>query len=159
MGADMPNLSITPCLWFDGNAEEAVQHYLDVFADGRVVEASRRPDGKPLVIVFELAGRRFQALNGGPEFQFTEALSLSVECDTQREIDELWRKLTSGGGSESQCGWLKDRFGLSWQIVPRVLPRLLQDPNPAKAARVMQAMLGMKKLDIAQLKAAYDRVS
>jgi predicted 3-demethylubiquinone-9 3-methyltransferase (glyoxalase superfamily) len=156
----MQNLSITPCLWFDGNAEEAVGLYLDVFGNGRVVEVSRpRPDGKPLVIVFELAGRRFQALNGGPEFESTEAISLSVECDTQREVDELWRRLTADGGSESQCGWLKDRFGLSWQIVPRVLPRLLNDPDAARAGRVMQAMLGMKKLDIAQLEAAYERAS
>jgi predicted 3-demethylubiquinone-9 3-methyltransferase (glyoxalase superfamily) len=153
--------TITPCLWFDGNAEEAVEHYLKVFGNGHVVEFSRYGDatpelaGRALMIVFELEGQRIQALNGGAPFPFNESLSLSVSVDTQADVDRLWAGLCDGG-SESQCGWLKDKFGLSWQIVPRLLPELLQGSDPERAARVMQAMFGMRKLDIASLQRAYD---
>jgi predicted 3-demethylubiquinone-9 3-methyltransferase (glyoxalase superfamily) len=145
---------ITPFLWFDSNAEEAVDFYLTVFKNSRRMEELRIPDeasgpkGKVLTIAFELDGQRFTALNGGPMFKFTEAISFTVRCDTQQEIDEYWSKLTSGGGSESQCGWLKDKFGLSWQIVPAQLGELLKPP------KAMQAMMQMKKLDIAELERA-----
>ncbi|MEV4434407.1 VOC family protein [Streptomyces sp. NPDC049555] len=145
---------ITPCLWFDTEAEEAVDFYLSVFPGSRILEVKRygeagpREPGMVMVIDFELAGQRFMALNGGPEFTFTEALSLSVDCADQAEVDELWARLTEGGGEEGPCGWLKDRFGVSWQIVPRALPELLADPDPVTSQRVMQAMMGMKKIDI-----------
>ena len=145
---------ITPCLWFDGKAEEAAAFYVSVFPDSAVTKVTPGPDGKPLVVEFRLSGVRFQALNGGPEFKFNEAISLSIDCRTQAEVDELWDKLPSGGGSPSQCGWLKDRYGVSWQVVPSVLPQLLSDP--AKAGRVMGALLKMTKLDIAALQAAAD---
>ncbi len=143
---------ITPFLWFDANAEEAVDFYLTVFKNSRRLDevrdsAGREPKGKPLTIAFELDGQRFIALNGGPHFKFNEAVSFVVRCDTQQEVDEYWSKL-SAGGSESQCGWLKDKFGLSWQIVPARLPDLIKNPKS------MQAMLQMKKLDIAELERA-----
>jgi len=144
---------ITPFLWFDSNAEEAVEFYLTVFKNSRRLGEMRVPDGgnggrgKLLTISFELDGQKFTALNGGPMFQFTEAVSFMVRCDAQQEVDEYWSKLTAGG-SESQCGWLKDKFGLSWQIVPARLPELIQHP------KAMQAMLGMKKIDIAELERA-----
>ncbi|AUX45974.1 3-demethylubiquinone-9 3-methyltransferase [Sorangium cellulosum] len=147
-------------LWFDNNAEEAVRLYTSIFQNARILDEVRCGDAGPgprgslLTVEFELEGQRFVAMNGGPHFKFNEAISLAVTCETQEEVDALWSKLTEGGGSESQCGWLKDRFGLSWQIVPSALPRLLQHPEPAKAARVMQAMLQMKKLDIARLEEA-----
>ncbi|WP_437725542.1 VOC family protein [Sorangium sp. So ce861] len=147
-------------LWFDNNAEEAVRLYTSVFKRSRIVEEVRcgdagpGPKGSLMTVEFELEGQRFVAMNGGPHFKFNEAISLAVTCETQAEVDELWSKLIEGGGAESQCGWLKDRFGLSWQIVPSALPRLLQHPDPAKAARVMQAMMQMKKLDIARLEEA-----
>lgn len=151
---------ITPCLWFDFKAEEAVHHYLGIFKNGRILETSRYGDampelkGKVLVMRFELEGREFQALNGGPQYTFTEAISLSVDCVDQAEVDHVWERLCDGG-SPGRCGWLKDKFGLSWQIVPRALVRLLTDPDPIKASRVMQAMLPMQKLDIRELERAH----
>ena len=151
---------ITPCLWFDFKAEEAVHHYLGIFKNGRILETSRYGDampelkGKVLVMRFELEGREFQALNGGPQYPFSEAISLSVDCVDQAEVDHLWDRLCDGG-SPGRCGWLKDKFGLSWQIVPRALVRLLNDPDPVKATRVMQAMLPMSKINIAELERAY----
>jgi predicted 3-demethylubiquinone-9 3-methyltransferase (glyoxalase superfamily) len=144
---------ITPFLWFDDNAEEAVNFYLTVFRDSRRLAELRKPgdNGAPknsiLTIAFELDGQKFTAINGGPMFQFTEAVSFVVRCDTQQEVDYYWSKL-SAGGSEGQCGWLKDKFGLSWQIVPARLPDLVKHPN------AMQAMMQMKKLDIAELERA-----
>lgn len=144
---------ITPFLWFDSNAEEAVDFYLTVFKNSRRLADLRPADGvggpkrKVLTVAFELDGQRFTALNGGPMFKFTEAVSFVVRCDSQPEVDDYWSKL-SAGGSESQCGWLKDRFGLSWQIVPSRLPDLIKHP------KAMQAMMGMKKLDIAELERA-----
>ncbi len=154
--------TITPCLWFNFNAEEAVNHYLGIFKPSRILEVSRYGDavpehrGKVLVIRFEIAGLQLQALNAGPQFPFTEAVSLSVDCADQAEVDELWARL-SEGGSAGRCGWLKDKFGLSWQIVPRALVNMLKDPDAEKAARVMQAMLTMDKIDIARLLKAYER--
>jgi len=154
---------ITPCLWFDNNAEEAVNFYCSVFKNSKVLNMSRYPEvgpGKPgsvLTASFEIDGQPLTALNGGPQFTFTEAISLMVMCDTQQEIDDYWAKLTANGGKESQCGWLKDKYGLSWQIVPRILPQLMQDKDPAKRNRVMKALLKMVKLDIAGLQRAYDQ--
>ncbi|HME39388.1 MAG TPA: VOC family protein [Steroidobacteraceae bacterium] len=151
---------ITPCLWFNFNAEEAVKLYMSIFRRSRILEISRYGDampeftGKVLVIRFELEGQEFQALNGGPQYPFTEAISLSVDCADQAEVDELWARL-SEGGSPGRCGWLKDKFGLSWQIVPRTLVTLLTDRDTRKAARVMQAMLTMDKIDIHRLQQAY----
>jgi len=151
---------ITTCLWFDNNAEEAVNFYTSIFKNSKVLEVSRwgeggpGPEGSVLTMRFQLEGQEFQALNGGPQFKFTEAISLSVDCQSQEEVDELWEKL-SEGGSEDQCAWLKDKFGLSWQIVPRALPELLADPDPEKSKRVMEAMLKMKKIDIKALQEAY----
>lgn len=143
---------ITTFLWYDDRAEEAVALYTSLFADSRVVHVQRDVgDGAPgtvLVVEFELAGQRFLALNGGPVYTFNEAMSLSVDCGTQEEVDRLWAGLVEGGGEEGPCGWLKDRFGVSWQIVPRTLPELLADPDTAKAGRVMKAMMGMKKIEI-----------
>jgi predicted 3-demethylubiquinone-9 3-methyltransferase (glyoxalase superfamily) len=144
---------ITPFLWFDSNAEEAVEFYLTVFKNSRRLDKlhntadSKGPKGKVLTIAFELDGQKFTALNGGPHFKFTEAISFVVRCESQAEVDEYWMKLTAGG-QESQCGWLKDRFGLSWQIVPAQLPDLIQNP------KAMQAMLQMKKIDIVTLERA-----
>ena len=147
---------ITPFLWFDGNAEEAMKFYVSVFKNSKILSTMPGPDGKVLTGTFQLEGQKFMALNGGPQFKFTEAISLFVDCETQAEVDELWNKLTEGGG-ESQCGWLKDKFGLSWQIIPSALGRLLGDKDRAKANRVMQAMLQMKKIDIKGLQQAYDQ--
>lgn len=152
---------ITPCLWFDNNAEDAMNFYCSVFKNSKVLNVSRYTEagpGKPgsvLTAVFEIEAQQITLLNGGPQFKLTEAVSLSVLCDTQQEIDGYWAKLTANGGKESQCGWLKDRFGLSWQIVPRVLPQLLQDKDPKKRDRVMRALLKMIKLDIAALQRAH----
>ncbi len=152
---------ITPFLWFNDNAEEAVNFYLSVFKDGkmgavsRYSEAGPGPKGSVMVASFTLFGQEYTALNGGPIFKFTEAISFVVNCETQEEVDDLWEKL-SEGGSESRCGWLKDKFGLSWQIVPTALPRLISDPDPARAKRVAMAMMKMDKIDIAGLQAAYD---
>lgn len=156
-----PRQKVTPCLWFNFNAEEAVNHYLGIFKRSRILEVSRYGDampqlkGKVLVMRFEIEGQQFQALNAGPQFPFTEAISLSVDCADQDEVDTLWERL-SDGGSAGQCGWLKDKFGLSWQIVPRALVTLLNDADAVKAARVMQAMMTMSKIDIARLQQAYD---
>ena len=156
-----PKQKITPCLWFDGRAEEAINHYIAIFKDGRLIEATHNgeagpgPKGSILIARFEIAGQQLLALNGGPNFKFTEAISLSVDCKSQEEVDELWERL-SAGGSKSQCGWLKDKFGLSWQIVPSQLPELLQDPDPQKSQRVMAAMMQMTKIDVAKLQEAYD---
>ncbi|HTC75035.1 MAG TPA: VOC family protein [Edaphobacter sp.] len=145
---------ITPFLWFDGNVEEAVDFYLTVFKNSRRLDELRTteegpgPKGSILTIEFELDGQKFTALNGGPQFKFNEAVSFVVRCDSQKEVDHYWSKLTAGGGSESQCGWLKDKFGLSWQIVPARLPDLLKHP------KAVHAMLQMKKLDIAELERA-----
>ncbi|MGH7289258.1 MAG: VOC family protein [Myxococcota bacterium] len=146
---------ITPFLWFDGNAEAAMNHYLRVFPNSSIENVTRGPNGGVMSATFRLEGQRFHALNGGPHFKFTEAISLFVSCETQKEIDELWEKLCEGG-QPSRCGWLKDRFGLSWQIVPSVLGELLQGKDPAKSKRAMDAMLEMDKLDIERLRNAYD---
>jgi predicted 3-demethylubiquinone-9 3-methyltransferase (glyoxalase superfamily) len=147
--------TITPFLWFDGQAEEAMNFYASIFERSKVISVNRA-QGKVMSVQFELEGQRFIALNAGPQFKFTEAISFFVGCDTQEEIDRLWTKLTADGGSPSQCGWLKDKFGLSWQIVPNSLGRMLGDKDPAKSQRAMQAMLRMKKLDLQQLQLAYD---
>jgi predicted 3-demethylubiquinone-9 3-methyltransferase (glyoxalase superfamily) len=157
---------ITPCLWFNNDAEEAVKLYMSVFKDGKMLKESRydkasaevsgQTEGSILTCEFELFGQKFMALNGGPLFKFTEAVSLVVDCDTQEEVDAYWNALTADGGEESQCGWLKDKFGLSWQITPKQLGEFMSDPDPKKAQATMQAMLSMKKLDIAALQAAHD---
>ncbi len=156
---------ITPCLWFDNEAEEAARFYVSVFKNSRVGRVSRygkegfeihgRPAGSVMTIEFELDGVRFTALNGGPVFKFTEAISLQIYCDSQEEIDYFWSKL-SEGGEEGPCGWLKDKYGLSWQVVPRILPDMLADENSDKAQRVTKAFLQMKKFDIAELERAYE---
>jgi predicted 3-demethylubiquinone-9 3-methyltransferase (glyoxalase superfamily) len=153
---------IAPCLWFDGEAEEAARFYVSLLPDSRIDHVQKNvtdsPAGKAgsvLVVEFTLAGQRFMALNGGTRFEYTHAVSFHIDCADQAEVDRLWDALSAGGKVE-QCGWLKDRYGVSWQIVPTALPRLLADPDPAKAQRVMQAMLGMIKLDIAGLQAAND---
>ncbi|MEU6486968.1 VOC family protein [Streptomyces sp. NPDC046887] len=151
---------IRPCLWYDGEAEAAVDFYVSLFPDSEVQKVTRYTEegpgepGSVLTIEFTLAGRQYMALNGGPEFRFNEAVSLSVDCGTQEEVDELWDRFLAGGGEESVCGWLKDRWGLSWQIVPTRLVELLDDPDPARVARVFRAMLKMRKLDVATLEAA-----
>ena len=144
---------ITPFLWFDGQAEEAMHFYVSVFRNAKVLSVMPGPDGRTMSVSFELEGQPFHALNGGPDFKFTPAISLFVSCETQQEVDELWEKL-SEGGSTNQCGWLQDRYGLSWQIIPTALGRLMGDPDRAKAARVMNAMLQMKKIEIAGLERA-----
>lgn len=146
---------ITPFLWFDNQAEEAINFYCSIFKDSKILSKIPGPNGTIMGATFQLAGQTLQALNGGPQFKFTEAISLFVSCETQSEIDELWTKL-SAGGQESRCGWLKDKYGLSWQIVPPILGQLLSDRDRTKANSVMNAMLKMNKLDIAVLKAAYN---
>jgi predicted 3-demethylubiquinone-9 3-methyltransferase (glyoxalase superfamily) len=157
---------ITPCLWFDDQAEEAATLYTSIFPGSRIVTVSRygeagrevhgRPPGSVMVVAFELEGQAFTALNGGPVFKFNEAISLQVSCRTQEEVDHYWEKLSRGGDERAQqCGWLKDRYGLSWQIVPVALMEMMADPDPVKAGRVMQAMLQMKKIDIKGLRQAY----
>ncbi len=152
---------IRPFLWFDDQAEHAANFYVSIFKNSAILDVSRygegapRPAGSAMSVTFVLDGLEFQALNGGPEFAFTEAISLFVTAETQDEIDDLWEKLTSGG-AEGRCGWLKDKYGLSWQVVPPVLGELLGDPDPDRSSRVLQAMLGMSKIDIAGLRAAYD---
>jgi predicted 3-demethylubiquinone-9 3-methyltransferase (glyoxalase superfamily) len=147
--------SITPFLWFNDNAEEATQFYVSVFKDSEILGVNRMGDqGQVVTTSFRLNGQQFTALNGGPHFSFTEAVSFVIDCVTQEDVDYYWNALTEGG-EESQCGWLKDKYGLSWQVVPRILLELLQDDDPEKANRVMQAMLQMQKIDIATLEAAY----
>ncbi|MFF8770613.1 VOC family protein [Kitasatospora sp. NPDC015120] len=148
---------ITPCLWYDDQAEEAARYYTSVLPDSRITDITRYTEAGPgtpgsvVTVAFELDGRPFVALNGGPVFPFTEAVSLQVQCDDQAEVDRLWAALLEGGGQESQCGWLKDRWGLSWQVTPRVLIDLVSGPDREKAARVTRAMLSMRKIDIRQL--------
>lgn len=153
-------------MWFDDKAEEAVTFYTSIFRNSKIVkiarygeagaEVSGRPKGTVMTMTFQLEGQEFMALNGGPQFKFTEAISFVVNCQTQEEVDEYWKKL-SAGGQEVQCGWLKDKYGLSWQIVPTILGEMLSDPDPKKAERVMKAMLQMKKIDIKGLKQAYEQ--
>jgi len=153
---------IFTCLWFDTQAEEAASLYVSLFPNSRITNVSRygkgapMPEGTVLTVSFELDGTKFMALNGGPHFKFTEASSMFVECESQAEIDRLWSALLAGGGREQQCGWLKDRYGLSWQIVPSALVSLMQGPDAEASRRVMAAMLRMVKLDIPQLEAAYE---
>jgi predicted 3-demethylubiquinone-9 3-methyltransferase (glyoxalase superfamily) len=156
---------ITPCLWFDGQAEEAAAFYTSIFPDSRIVGVHRSPgdtpsgpEGSVLTVDFELAGQTYIALNGGPDFTFNEAISLSIDCEDQAEVDRYWEALTANGGEPSMCGWLKDRFGVSWQVVPRIMPELLNSSDRAGAARALEAMLGMTKLDIARLREAYEGV-
>jgi predicted 3-demethylubiquinone-9 3-methyltransferase (glyoxalase superfamily) len=150
---------LTPCLWFDTDGEEAANFYTSVFPNSKIVEITRygsagpRPEGTVMTVAFELDGQPFLALNGGPEFTFNEAISFQVSCETQEEVDAYWSRL-SEGGEEGPCGWLKDRYGLSWQIVPNALPRLLGDPDPETSQRVMAAMLKMKKIDVGELERA-----
>ncbi|MGH6816008.1 MAG: VOC family protein [Hyphomicrobiaceae bacterium] len=152
---------IVPFLWFDGNAEEAVNFYVSTFKNSKILtvmrygEAGPGPKGSVMSATFQLEGQEFIALNGGPQFKFTEAISLFVTCETQEEVDGLWKKLSAGGQTQ-QCGWLKDKFGLSWQIIPSALGEMLQDKDAEKSKRVMQAMLQMDKIDIKRLRQAYD---
>ena len=160
----MPN-KISPCLWFDHEAEEAARFYTTVFKDSKIVSVSRypatgqeihgKPPGSVMVVTFEIFGQSFTALNGGPHFKFSEAISLQVECESQAELDYYWERLGEGGDPEAQqCGWIKDKFGLSWQVVPRMMDELMNDPDSAKVERAFAAMLQMKKLDIAALERA-----
>jgi len=152
---------ITPFLWFDNHAEEAMNFYVSVFKNSRIVRVTRYGDAGPgpkgtvMSATFELEGQEFFALNGGPQFQFTPAISFFVNCETQQEVDELWEKLSAGGKKE-RCGWLKDKYGLSWQIIPKALGRMLGDKDPEKSKRVMQAMLQMSKIEVEGLKKAYE---
>jgi len=153
---------ITTYLWFDDDAEEAMKFYTSLFKNSKILSTSRYPEGSPgkpgtlMTGSFQLDGQEFMALNGGPQFPFTEAISLLVNCETQQEVDELWAKLTANGGQESQCGWLKDKFGVSWQIIPKQLGEMIGDKDPAKAKRAVDAMLKMKKIDIKALERARD---
>lgn len=154
--------NITPNLWFDGQAEEAAQFYTSVFDNSRIVSVSRYPENSPgpagtvMTVEFELDGQRFVGINGGPQFTFDEAVSFEIRCRDQAEVDRYWEALTAGGGEEGPCGWLKDRFGLSWQVVPEGMEELFTDPDPKRAERAMQAMLKMRKLDLAELRRAAD---
>ena len=153
---------IAPCLWFDNQAEEAVNFYVSLFKDSKVEYVGRftndgpAPDAPVMWIDFRINGQPFQALNGGPLFTFSEAISFAIECADQEEVDRYWDALTADGGEPSECGWLKDKYGVSWQVVPRVLNELLKDPDLERAGRVMRRMLQMQKLDVAELQAAYD---
>jgi predicted 3-demethylubiquinone-9 3-methyltransferase (glyoxalase superfamily) len=153
---------INPFLWFDDQAEDAAKFYVSLFKDSKIVNVARYGEGGPgpkgtaMSVTFELAGQKFMALNGGPHFKFSEAISFFINCETQQEVDELWEKLAAGG-EKSRCGWLKDKYGLSWQVIPRALGEMLQDKDPKKSQRVMQAMLKMDKIDIAGLRRAYDQ--
>ena len=159
---------ITPCIWFDTQAEEAANLYTALFPNSKindvthyqgkaVIEVSGKPEGSVLTVEFELDGQQFTALNGGPMFKLTEAISFVIHCQDQAEVDHYWEGLTKDGGAESQCGWCKDKFGVSWQVVPEVLEKLLSGPDSKKSEQAMAAMLEMKKLDIAALQAAYDK--
>ena len=153
---------ISPFLWFDNNAEDAMNFYLSIFKDSKVIKVARNPKGAPgpegalLVATIQLEGQEFLLMNGGPGHPLTDAISLMISCTTQDEVDHYWYKLLEGGGQELACGWLKDKFGLAWQVTPTILPALLGDPDRAKASRVMQAMMNMIKLDIPALQAAAD---
>jgi len=154
---------ITTYLWFDNNAQEAMNFYLSIFKNSKILDVVRYGDAGPgpkgtvMCGTFQLEGQQFMALNGGPHFKFTEAISLFVHCETQEEVDDLWKKLTAGGGAPSQCGWLKDKFGLSWQIIPSVLLEMLADKDADKSKRVMEAMLKMSKIDVKKLRQAYEQ--
>ena len=147
---------ITPFLWFDTQAEAAMNFYVSIFRNSRVLSVTPGPNGIAQSVNFELEGQEFIGLNAGPQFKFNEAISFLVNCETQAEVDELWNRLTADGGEESMCGWLKDKYGLSWQIIPTTLGQMLNDPDPEKAGRVMQAMLQMNKIDLQALQQAYD---
>ena len=153
---------LTPCLWFNFNADEAVEHYLSIFKNGKVLEVSHYGDavpslkGKVLTMRFELEGQEFLALNGGPQFPFTEAMSLQIDCEDQAEIDYFWDALTADGGAESQCGWCKDRWGMNWQVVPKGMDEFFNGSDPARTERAMRAMLTMRKIDVAAMQAAAD---
>jgi predicted 3-demethylubiquinone-9 3-methyltransferase (glyoxalase superfamily) len=160
---------IVPCLWFDGQAEEAAKYYTGIFKNSKITSVTRyteaghevhkQPAGKVMVVAFELDGQPFTALNGGPEFKFSEAISFQILCDTQKDVDYYWAKLTPGGDKNAQqCGWLKDKYGLSWQVVPKVLLEMMADRDTERAGRVMEAMLPMKKIDIAEIERAYKDV-
>jgi len=157
----MSQQKIVPNLWFDTEAEEAANFYVDLFDDARIVsvahytEAGPRPAGTVMTVEFELNGQRFVGINGGPQFKFDEAVSFQISCEDQDEVDRFWSRL-SEGGEEGQCGWLKDRFGLSWQVVPTGMEELFSDPDPERARRAMEAMLGMQKIDIAEIRRAAD---
>lgn len=154
--------TITPNLWFDGNAQEAAEFYCSVFPNSRILGMSHYPEGAPgeagsvMVVEWELDGQRFTGINGGPQFTFDEAVSFQIDCEDQAEVDYYWDALLAAGGEESQCGWLKDKYGLSWQVVPKAADELFRDPDKARVGRAMQAMFGMKKLDLATLQAAAD---
>jgi len=155
---------IAPCLWFNGEAEEAARFYVSLFPDSELLSVSHYGEGAPfpagtaLLVEFQLDGRRFQALNGGPEYSLNEAVSLSIDCKDQAEVDRYWDALSQGAGEEGRCGWLKDRFGVSWQVIPAGLGSLISDPDPERARRALQAMFGMKKLDLAAMRAAAEGV-
>ena len=148
---------ITPFLWFDGQAEEATSFYLSIFKNSKLLSVMPGPGGKAMGTSFQIEGQTFHTLNGGPQYKFTPAISLFVNCETQQEVDELWTRLTADGGRPDRCGWLVDKFGLSWQIIPTALSRLMGDKDRVKAGRVVQAMLTMEKIDIAGLQRAYDQ--
>jgi predicted 3-demethylubiquinone-9 3-methyltransferase (glyoxalase superfamily) len=157
---------IAPCLWFDDQAQEAAEFYTAIFGNSKIVNVARygeaghdvhgKPAGTVMAVAFELEGQAFTALNGGPMFKFNEAISFQVDCETQADVDYYWGKLSEGGDEKAQqCGWLKDKYGVSWQVVPRALLEMINDPDPGKSGRVMEAMLRMKKIDIGELKRAY----
>lgn len=147
---------ITPCLWMNNNLEEAIDYYRSIFPNVQVESVNKMPDGTVITGIFEIEGQRFMALNGGPEFAFTEAVSFYLECEDQAEVDHYWGRLTADGGEESQCGWLKDRFGLSWQIVPREFEEMMGGDDPVRVQRMIDAMFTMQRLDVAALRRAYD---
>jgi len=157
--------AITPCLWFDTQSEDAAKLYCAVFPNSKITAISRyfdagqeihgKPAGSVMTVTFELDGQPFTALNGGPQFKFDDAVSFQIMCDTQDEVDYYWSALTQGGGQEGPCGWLKDKFGLSWQVVPSAIPRMMSDPDSARSARVMNAVMKMKKIDLAAIERAY----
>ena len=162
----MPVQRISPCLWFDNQGEEAAKFYTGIFRNSKIVSVARygeagreihgKPPGTAMTVAFELDGQRFTALNGGPMFKFNEAISFQVDCETQEEVDYYWERLSEGGDKKAQqCGWLKDKYGASWQVVPRVLIEMMSDPDAEKSGRAMKAMLQMKKIDIGELKRAY----
>jgi predicted 3-demethylubiquinone-9 3-methyltransferase (glyoxalase superfamily) len=153
---------ITPCLWFDDQAEEAANFYCSIFKNSQILETSHygegapKPAGSVLLVVFEIDGQRYQALNGGPDYTFSEAVSFSISCDDQAEVDYYWDRLTEDGGEPGPCGWLKDKFGLSWQVVPKQLPELLGDPDPKRAQAALQCMMGQSKIIVSELQKAAD---
>ncbi len=163
-GAVASGQKIAPCLWFDDQAEDAARFYTSIFKNSKIMDVSRydeagpRPAGMAMVVTFQLEGQDFMALNGGPEFKFTEAVSFVINCKDQAEVDYLWEQLTAGGGEPGSCGWLKDRFGLSWQVVPTALNEMMTDPDPRKVERATRAMLQMNKLDIAALRRACENL-